>query len=98
MSQTIFKNPFAILTASSFVVAMVYVGALGGQQAGSTQSPVATDLGISLQASAINRVQPEYPPLAKAARVSGRVVVEVTVDELGNVTSARAISGHPLLK
>jgi protein TonB len=26
------------------------------------------------------------------------VVVEVTVDEQGNVMSARAISGHPLLK
>ena len=51
-----------------------------------------------LQGSAINRVEPVYPPLAKAARVSGAVVVEVTVDEDGNVIAARAISGHPLLK
>lgn len=51
-----------------------------------------------LQSSAINRVQPEYPPLARAAQVSGAVVVELTIDEEGNVMAARAISGHPLLK
>jgi protein TonB len=48
--------------------------------------------------SAIRRVNPEYPAEAKAAQISGAVVVEVTVDESGNVISARAISGHPLLK
>lgn len=51
-----------------------------------------------LQGSATKRVGPTYPPLAKAARVSGAVIVEVTVDEEGKVFSARAISGHPLLK
>jgi protein TonB len=51
-----------------------------------------------LQGSATRRPTPTYPPLARAARVSGAVVVEVTVDEAGNVISARAISGHPLLK
>jgi TonB family protein len=50
------------------------------------------------QGSATRRVEPAYPPLAKAAQVSGSVVVEVTVDEEGNVFAARAISGHPLLK
>ena len=50
------------------------------------------------QGSATRRVEPAYPPLAKAARVSGSVVVEVTVDEEGNIISARALSGHPLLK
>jgi protein TonB len=51
-----------------------------------------------LQASALTRVEPTYPEDAKAARISGTVVVEVTVDEQGNVFAARAISGHPLLK
>jgi TonB family protein len=51
-----------------------------------------------LQGSATKRVEPDYPPLAKAARVSGSVVVEVTIDEEGKVFAARAISGHPLLK
>jgi TonB family protein len=51
-----------------------------------------------LQGSATKRVEPGYPPLAKAARVSGAVVVEVTLDLEGNVESARPVSGHPLLK
>ena len=52
----------------------------------------------TLQASAINRVEPAYPPQALSARVSGAVFVEVTVDESGNVSSARALAGHALLK
>lgn len=52
----------------------------------------------ALQGAATERVQPNYPPLAKAARVSGAVLVEVLVDEDGNVISAQALSGHPLLK
>jgi TonB family protein len=47
---------------------------------------------------ATDRPQPNYPPLAKAARVSGAVVVEVTISEGGDVIAARALSGHPLLK
>jgi TonB family protein len=41
---------------------------------------------------------PEYPASAKAARASGSVMVNVTVDEEGNVISAEAKSGHPLLR
>ena len=41
---------------------------------------------------------PAYPPIAKAARASGNVTVEVTVDEDGNVVAAKAVSGHPLLQ
>src|SRR5215471_3056034 len=52
----------------------------------------------SLQDSAVRRVEPVYPPLAKAAGVTGSVVVEVSVDETGVVKEARALSGHPLLK
>ena len=51
-----------------------------------------------LQNEAIRRVEPSYPPLAKAAAVSGSVVVELTIDEGGNVIAAKALSGHPLLK
>src|ERR1700720_3913744 len=52
-----------------------------------------------LQGSATKRVEPSYPPLARAAHISGSVVVEVTVDEQGKVISARPISsGHPLLR
>lgn len=51
-----------------------------------------------LREAALVRSEPEYPALATAARVSGTVEVEVTLDQEGNVKSARAISGHPFLK
>ena len=51
-----------------------------------------------LNGKAISRPQPPYPPAAKAARAQGAVVVQVTVDETGGVTSANAVSGHPLLQ
>ena len=51
-----------------------------------------------LQGEAIRRIEPPYPPLAKMAGVQGAVAVEVVIDERGNVISARALSGHALLK
>jgi protein TonB len=42
-------------------------------------------------------VEPVYPELAKRARVQGRVILVVTVDEEGNVSDIRVSSGHPLL-
>jgi protein TonB len=42
-------------------------------------------------------VDPEYPPLAREAHVSGTVVVEAVIDERGNLVEARVVSGHPLL-
>ncbi|MGE0126493.1 MAG: energy transducer TonB [Blastocatellales bacterium] len=51
-----------------------------------------------LQGSAIRRAQPPYPPIAKAARASGAVQVQVTISEEGRVIEAAVISGHPLLR
>lgn len=51
-----------------------------------------------LNGKAINRPQPNYPPMARAAGVEGAVVVEVAVNEVGKVIRARAITGHPLLR
>ena len=61
-------------------------------------SPGKTTSSGILNAKAISLPQPVYPPAAKAVRASGKVVVHVTVDEEGDVISARAISGHPLLR
>lgn len=51
-----------------------------------------------LNGKAIDVPDPEYPEAARAAKVSGTVAVQVTVDEAGNVISARAVFGHPLLQ
>lgn len=42
--------------------------------------------------------KPAYPAAARAAKASGAVYVEVLVDEQGNVISAVAVSGDPLLR
>src|SRR5262249_55616534 len=45
----------------------------------------------------IRRVQPEYPLLAKQARVEGRVVIEAIISRSGAIENIRVISGHPML-
>jgi TonB family protein len=45
----------------------------------------------------IRKVEPVYPELAKRARVQGRVVLVVTVDEEGSVAEIKVANGHPLL-
>jgi len=42
--------------------------------------------------------KPAYPPIAKAVHAAGAVSVQVLVSEEGNVISASAVSGHPLLR
>ncbi len=51
-----------------------------------------------LNGKAISKPAPAYPPIAKAARASGTVTVQIVVDESGRVVSASAVGGHPLLQ
>ncbi len=66
--------------------------------AGAETSRKLTVSGGVLQGTAIKKVQPPYPPIARAARASGSVQVQVTVSETGEVIEASVISGHPLLR
>ncbi|HEY0429796.1 MAG TPA: TonB family protein [Pyrinomonadaceae bacterium] len=62
-------------------------------------SPVASPaLSESLNNKATSLPKPVYPPAARAVKATGEVRVQVKVDEKGNVTSAKAESGHPLLR
>ncbi len=47
---------------------------------------------------AISLPAPPYPAAAKAVGAKGSVSVQVLIDEDGNVVSASAASGHPLLR
>ena len=42
--------------------------------------------------------KPPYPPAARAVRASGAVNIQVLIEEDGNVFTAAAVSGHPLLR
>ncbi len=45
----------------------------------------------------LSAVQPEYPAVARTARIQGQVVVDAVIDERGNVVKAHAVSGPGLL-
>lgn len=51
-----------------------------------------------LNGKALSLPKPDYPADARTAGVDGVVVIQVTVDEQGNVTEARAISGPKILQ
>jgi TonB family protein len=51
-----------------------------------------------LNGKAVSLPKPPYPQIARSARASGTVTVQVTIDESGKVIRARAVSGHPLLQ
>ena len=54
--------------------------------------------GGKLNGKALSLPEPVYPDIARAARAQGNVDVRIIVDEAGNVISAEAVSGHPLLR
>jgi TonB family protein len=45
----------------------------------------------------VTKVQPVYPPLARAAKIQGNVVLKAQINETGDVTSLELVSGHPML-
>jgi TonB family protein len=61
------------------------------------QKNVIVSLGV-ITAQMLNRPVPPYPPMGKAVGAQGPVTIQVVIDETGKVISARAVSGHPLLR
>lgn len=51
-----------------------------------------------INSKAISLPKPNYPPPAIAVNAGGEVSIKVLLDEDGNVISAQAINGHPMLK
>jgi len=71
----------------------------GGEPPPPAPKPVPKQIsGGVLNGKAISLPKPPYPPAAKAVRAGGSVSVQVLIDENGNVVSASAVSGHPLLR
>lgn len=79
-------------------------GVIGG--IGPTRKPVAPPVetrkivrvgGRVRPPTIIRRVPPVYPTLARAAHIQGDVVIDAVLDEQGNVTEMKVVSGPPLL-
>lgn len=69
-----------------------------GTPAGTSQSAQRVRIlqGVS-QGLLISRVPPIYPPVARAARVQGTVVLKALINQMGNVETLELVSGHPML-
>ncbi len=50
-----------------------------------------------MEGNLIYKVQPEYPPAAKAARIQGPVVLKALISKYGGIENLRVLSGHPML-
>ncbi len=72
--------------------------ASGSESVSAAETPQSYIEGGVLNGKAISLPKPVYPPAARAAHATGTVVVQITIDEEGNVIFARSVSGHPLLQ
>ena len=93
---------------SFLLIALLSVVSISGQepqkdpsQTGSKKDESAIPKQISggvLNGKALSLPKPPYPPAARAVGASGPVSVQVLIDVNGDVLSATAVSGHPLLR
>ncbi len=85
-----------------FLIVLFFSSGLSGVSAQDGGEPARSDAqtisGGILNGKAKTLVKPAYPAAAKAVKAQGAVNVQVTIDEQGNVISATAVSGHPLLR
>lgn len=45
----------------------------------------------------LNKVTPQYPPIARAARIQGNVVLKAIIGKEGTIQDLQLVSGHPML-
>jgi TonB family protein len=83
-----------LLLGLYFAALPVFAQTLRNEKADKPQTtPIQLD--AANQPVILSRVELEFPPDAKEARVSGAVRVEVLVNEKGEVYEAKVLDGHP---
>lgn len=70
---------------------------LGGALAVPTKSFGQDSNSESAKRKVKTKVMPDYPPLARQMRVTGRVKIETTIAADGHVSNTRIVGGSPLL-
>jgi len=61
-----------------------------------TPQRVRVSQGVS-QGLLVHKVQPQYPPLARQARIQGVVVLQALIGKDGSIQNLHVVSGHPML-
>lgn len=84
---------FTLMTVLSFGLLNV-----AAQESPKPPMPIKSISGGVLNGKATTLTKPAYPAAARAVNAGGAVNVQVTIDENGDVISASAVSGHPLLR
>ena len=51
-----------------------------------------------MQGMLIDKVVPAYPPIARATRTSGAVILQATISRAGTIENLRVMSGSPMLR
>src|SRR3984893_14121668 len=98
--------------ASAGVVGGVPGGIPGGQMGGviggiisstpvavpkvATPQRVRVSQGVT-QGLLVRKIQPNYPPLARQARIQGSVLLQAEISKDGTIENLHLISGHPML-
>lgn len=75
-------------------------GVLGGIPSAAPPPPVPTRIRVSTgvqEAKLLRKVTPNYPPIAKQARIQGTVQLEALISRAGDIQNLRVLDGHPLL-
>jgi protein TonB len=76
-------------------------GILGGGEAPKVKVAPPKKLTISsgvMQGNLVQKTVPQYPAIAKAARIQGTVVLQATISKTGEITNLRVVSGPPMLQ
>jgi TonB family protein len=66
------------------------------EQSGKPTGPIRVSSG-TMAGAVIKKVDPIYPPDAKASHVSGTVVLRATISKLGTIENLEVVSGPPIL-
>ena len=75
------------------------LGGMGGGPVVKSAPPHKIVVSSGVEASkAISAPPPLYPPIAKAARIQGTVVLAATIGKDGTIQNLRAVSGPPMLQ
>jgi len=83
--------------AAVLAMTALWPAPLAAQQAANRPVKVHISAGVAA-GLLLHKTAPLYPPIAKAARVSGTVVLEATISETGSVENLRVISGPAMLQ
>ncbi len=70
---------------------------LGLAAAGFAQEPAKRLSKAESMSAAVNKVEPEFPTMAKQLRIQGTVELEAVVTEAGVVEKVNILSGNPVL-